>query len=282
MDPAEPPVPTPFVLVTVQRSGSTYLGTVLSRVPGVFCADELFIASEGGLKPGFFYGHWRERVAADPGAILPPRRREMVESFLDAVWAAQPELAAQGFDINTTSWPRSAISCPPAPPKGARAASLAGQRAQDACVHRTERPPGGAGPPLPRHGAVPAVAIDWTPGGWPRRWPSGCASSSGTARSCARGWRPWKWSTRTAWRGATRNTASTRGCWAGGAPFSAFPRPRPRPGPIWSRPTPRTCGAASPISTPCARPWPEPSGSTCSTRVPPSCGTPAGWKSPAT
>lgn len=99
MDPAEPPVPTPFVLVTVQRSGSTYLGTVLSRVPGVFCADELFIASEGGLKPGFFYGHWRERVAADPGAILPPRRREMVESFLDAVWAAQPELAAQGFDI---------------------------------------------------------------------------------------------------------------------------------------------------------------------------------------
>jgi len=91
--------PTLFVLVTVQRSGSTYLASVLSQVPGVFCDDELFIASEGGLKPGFFYGYWRDCIARDERDILPPRRRAVLEAYLDAMWASRPELAAHGFDI---------------------------------------------------------------------------------------------------------------------------------------------------------------------------------------
>lgn len=94
-----PATPTPFVLVTVQRSGSTYLASVLSQVPGVFCADELFIASEGGLKDGFFYGFWRDCIARDALNLLPSRGRAVVEAYLDAVWASRPGLAAQGFDI---------------------------------------------------------------------------------------------------------------------------------------------------------------------------------------
>lgn len=90
--------PTRFVLLATQRSGTGYLGTLLSSIPGVRCAAELCIAGEAGLQPGNFYAYWAERVRQEPAALLPTSMTPCVGGYLERAFADDGERAV-GFNV---------------------------------------------------------------------------------------------------------------------------------------------------------------------------------------
>lgn len=91
-------VECPFAIVSTQRSGSAYLGSVLSAHPDVTVAPEVFLG-QGMRTPENFYAYWAGWVQSDPKHLAPPQCMTVVRTYLDGLFASAEDERAKGFAL---------------------------------------------------------------------------------------------------------------------------------------------------------------------------------------
>ena len=72
-----------FFLLATQRSGTAFLTRVLNAHPDVHLFHDVFLPEN---TPYNYYRWLRGQIGREPGALLPARRAELVETFLDTLF----------------------------------------------------------------------------------------------------------------------------------------------------------------------------------------------------
>jgi hypothetical protein len=87
-----------FAVVAHQRSGSTFLGSVLNAHPQIHICGELFLDKKY-RKKNYFYHYWLGKMAADKVNITISRQPELIHDYLDSVMGQVPDSCEIGIDV---------------------------------------------------------------------------------------------------------------------------------------------------------------------------------------
>ena len=87
-----------FVVVAHQRSGSTFLGSVLNAHPQVRIRGELFLDKKY-RKKDFFYNFWLSKMAADAANVTLSRQPELIHEYLNTIMSQIAGNCAMGIDV---------------------------------------------------------------------------------------------------------------------------------------------------------------------------------------
>lgn len=88
-----------FVITSRQRSGSIFLGSVLSSHPHIHCYGEVLHGRNRESKLDFFYRFWLDRVRANGAHITYRGMVKTFELFLSQIYSSQSGKQAVGIDI---------------------------------------------------------------------------------------------------------------------------------------------------------------------------------------